>query len=167
MGNQPSSSIRKANYEDIQSIASAMTPPMHTYLINVLPANMQDCLIKNTVDAKNEEALVNRLLGEASSACIIVYGKNSSDVLAYHKYEQLLKLGFGNVAIYTGGLFEWLMLQDIYGDEFFKTTKRELDILKFKADRLLGCAAGPQHECGVENNNDNGFRGLLRLLGPM
>ena len=39
--------------------------------------------------------------------------------------------------IYTGGLFEWLMLQDIYGDKEFLTTKKELDILKFKPNKVL------------------------------
>jgi len=29
-------------------------------------------------------------------------------------------------------LFEWLLLQDIYGSEEFPTTSHELDILKYK-----------------------------------
>jgi len=37
-----------------------------------------------------------------------------------------------NIYIYPGGIFEWLCLQDIYGDELFPTTKKELDILKYK-----------------------------------
>ena len=37
-----------------------------------------------------------------------------------------------NVFIYSGGMFEWLCLQDIYGNELFPTTKKELDILKYK-----------------------------------
>jgi hypothetical protein len=36
-----------------------------------------------------------------------------------------------------GGLFEWLMLQDIYGKELFPTTKKELDLLKFKPPPIL------------------------------
>jgi hypothetical protein len=68
---------------------------------------------------------------------IIVYGKNSNDITILHKYEQLVKLGFTNVYIYTGGLFEWLMLQDIYGTTEFPTTKRELDILKYKPNKVL------------------------------
>jgi len=36
------------------------------------------------------------------------------------------------VHIYPGGIFEWLLLQDIYGDDMFKTTSKELDILKYK-----------------------------------
>ena len=50
----------------------------------------------------------------------------------YDKYEQLSKLGLINIYIYPGGIFEWLCLQDIYGDELFPTTKKELDILKYK-----------------------------------
>ena len=29
-------------------------------------------------------------------------------------------------------MFEWLLLQEIYGDENFPTISRELDILKYK-----------------------------------
>ena len=37
-----------------------------------------------------------------------------------------------NVYVYPGGLFEWLLLQDIYGEDNFPTTLKELDILKYK-----------------------------------
>jgi hypothetical protein len=36
-----------------------------------------------------------------------------------------------------GGIFEWLMLQDIYGEEMFPTNKKELDILKYKPVPIL------------------------------
>jgi hypothetical protein len=41
------------------------------------------------------------------------------------------------VFVYPGGLFEWLMLQDIYGQNDFPTTKKELDILRFKPPKIL------------------------------
>ena len=63
---------------------------------------------------------------------IIIYGRNSNDENIYKKYNQLLKLGFLNVFIYLGGLFEWLMLQDIYGYDEFPTTIKQLDFLKYK-----------------------------------
>ena len=44
----------------------------------------------------------------------------------------MIELGFEEVYLYPGGLFEWLCLQDIYSDDNFKTTMKELDILKFK-----------------------------------
>ena len=68
---------------------------------------------------------------------IIIYGKNSNDEKIYNKYNQLISLGFYNVYIYSGGLFEWLMLQDIYGEKEFPTTKKELDILKYKSNKCL------------------------------
>ena len=63
---------------------------------------------------------------------IIIYGKNSNDETIYKKHKQLQELGFVNIYVYPGGLFEWLLLQDIYGQEDFPTTSQELDILKFK-----------------------------------
>ena len=68
---------------------------------------------------------------------IVIYGKNSSDETIYKKYYQLTELGFTNVNIYLGGMFEWLLLQDIYGAEEFVTTKKELDILKYKSNSKL------------------------------
>ena len=53
------------------------------------------------------------------------------------KYAQLTGLGFINVYIYPGGLFEWLLLQDIYGQDDFSTTKNELDHLKFKGKSIF------------------------------
>jgi hypothetical protein len=41
-------------------------------------------------------------------------------------------LGFKNVRVYPGGMFEWLLLQDIYGAASFPTTSKETDILKYK-----------------------------------
>ena len=42
-----------------------------------------------------------------------------------------------NVYIYPGGLFEWLLLQDIYGSEDFPTTIVERDHLKFKGKSMF------------------------------
>ena len=47
-------------------------------------------------------------------------------------YNQLKQLGFTNIYVYPGGIFEWLCLQDIFGTELFKTKGQELNILKFK-----------------------------------
>jgi len=133
MGN--SQSTQKINYEDIQYVISNSQSHL---LINTLNENEQDCLIVNTTNIKNEEALVNRLIQTASKNLkIIVYGRNCNDEKIYVKYNQLKSLGFYNVYIYTGGLFEWLMLQDIYGEKEFPTTKEELDFLKFKPHKIL------------------------------
>ena len=70
------------------------------------------------------------ILEKNKSIRIIVYGMNSTDETIVKKYDQLIGLGFTNVYIYLGGLFEWLLLQDIYGLEEFTTTSKQLDILK-------------------------------------
>ena len=68
---------------------------------------------------------------------IIVYGKNSNDITILHKYEQLGKLGFTNVHIYTGGIFEWMLLHEIYGKDLFKITRYEIDILRYRPKSVL------------------------------
>ena len=70
---------------------------------------------------------------------IIVYDKNANAPNLMTKYTQLVNLGFINVYIYPGGLFEWLCLQDIYGFDNFPTTKKDviIDILKFKGKSVF------------------------------
>jgi hypothetical protein len=134
MGNTQSSSI-KINYEDVQYIIK--NPEGHL-LINTLPPTEQNCLIINTMNINNEENIINSCIKRgAKDIKIIIYGKNSNDEKIYNKYNQLTSLGFYNVYIYIGGLFEWLMLQDIYGEKDFPTTKKELDILKYKSNKVL------------------------------
>ena len=133
MGN--SQSTQKINYEDVQY---SMHNSQSHLLINTLHENEQECLIVNTTNINQEEALINKLLQIGNKNIkIIVYGRNCNDDKIYVKYNQLKSLGFYNVYIYTGGLFEWLMLQDIYGDNEFPTTKKELDFLKYKPHKTL------------------------------
>ena len=121
------------NFEDMQlAIANK-----DYIIINTLSENKQSCLICGTLDMKNEEEILNTYLKSNKSIKIIVYGMNSQDTSVNKKYEQLISLGFYNVFIYNGGLFEWLLLQDIYGKELFLTTKQERDILKYKGHQLF------------------------------
>ncbi len=101
-------------------------------LINTLSINNQKCLIIKTVDYSDEEKYINELLTNDINKNIVIYGKNCSDVSTLSKFKQLKNLGFKNIKIYMGGLFEWLLLQDIYGDDKFQTTSKEIDILKYK-----------------------------------
>ena len=80
---------------------------------------------------------INKYIRENKGLKIIIYGKNCNDDSIHKKYQQLLSLGFYNVYAYNGGMFEWLMLQDIYGAELFPCTKLEKDILKFKPHSML------------------------------
>lgn len=127
MGIGPSH-IEKANFEDIQNAIEN-----NNIIINTLLHSEQYCLIKNTRIAHNEEGIINECLNKKElSNLIIIYGKNSNDYSAYEKFFQLQKLGFSKVFLYIGGLFEWLCLQDIYGQEEFPTTSQELDIYKYR-----------------------------------
>lgn len=101
-------------------------------IINTLNVNEQFCLIKNTVLANDEENLINNYLTNNKSINIIIYGKNSYDKTIIKKYSQLLKLGFKNLNIYMGGLFEWGLLQEIYGENEFQTTSKIIDVLYYK-----------------------------------
>jgi hypothetical protein len=132
MGN--TQSMKKINYEDMQTI---MKNPEVYFIINTLPLSEQQCLIVNTTLADNEEIIINKFIKENKSIRIIIYGKNCNDENVNKKYQQLLSLGFYNIFVYFGGMFEWLLLQDIYGKDLFPTTKKELDLLKYKSNQLL------------------------------
>ena len=77
------------------------------------------------------------LLSKFQNINIIIYGENCCDSKVINKYNQLYKLGFKNLYVYIGGLFEWLLLQDIYGDDEFPTTTKILDILKYKGNKIF------------------------------
>ena len=108
-------------------------------IINTLLSNEQECLIQGTVPIDTEETVVNTLLTQYEKVVrkIILYGKNSTDEFVEKKYSQLLGLGIGDVYIYSGGLFEWLLLQDIYGQKAFPTTKPVLDILRYRPVAIM------------------------------
>ena len=134
----------KLNYEDVQIACK------HSYnnnnndgnnnkyaIINTLDPLYQTCLIPNTIPIAEEEEIVNDIITNSKKTKIIIYGLNSNDEKVYSKYEQLVKLGVKYVYIYNGGMFEWLLLQDVYGRELFPTTSRELDILKYKPRKII------------------------------
>lgn len=121
----------KINYEDVQKCRGTHL------IINTLPTEEQNCLIVGTIPAAQETRRVNEFLSKNTSTTIIIYGKHCNDDAVDTKYNQLSKLGFTQVYVYQGGLFEWLLLQDIYGKEEFPTTTQELDILKYKPTKKL------------------------------
>tara|TARA_Y100001935_G_scaffold255554_2_gene269427 strand:+ start:4728 stop:5138 length:411 start_codon:yes stop_codon:yes gene_type:complete len=125
-------SINRINYENIQKFIKNKDNN-NLILINTLETTNQECLIYKTVNVNDEINIINDYLKKNNKTInIIIYGMNSSDDSVVKKYNQLYKLGFKNVYIYIGGLFEWLLLQDIYGEEEFPTTNKILDILQYK-----------------------------------
>jgi hypothetical protein len=136
----------KINYEDMQ-LASKYSYTCNSdnngnnhsryAIINTLDPLYQTCLIPNTIPIAEEEEVINDIITNSKKTKIIIYGLNSNDEKVYSKYEQLVKLGVKHVYIYSGGMFEWLLLQDVYGRELFPTTSTELDILKYKPRKIL------------------------------
>lgn len=134
MGNINSlNSIKKINFEDLQ-----LAIKKNNYIIiNTLNDNNQECLIKGTITPEKEVQILNEYLNKSEKIVIIIYGENSNDEKIFLKYKQLIELGFNNVYLYIGGMFEWLMLQEIYGEENFPTTTALLDLLKYKPLKKL------------------------------
>ena len=132
MGN--SITLHKLNYEDMQQVCSKKSDYI---IINTLPENEQDYLILNTIPSNAEETTINYYINNNKEIKIIIYGKNSNDNSIYEKGKQLISLGFINVYIYPGGLFEWSILQELYDIENFPTNKKNSDCLQHKPRQVL------------------------------
>ena len=126
---------KKISFEDMQHI---IANPKEYVIINTLLSNEQHCLIKNTISYQTEEKMINEYLNQYDfSPKFIIYGKNTNDETVETKSKQLSGLGFQDVYLYMGGMFEWLLLQDIYGIDEFPTTNKFLDILYYKPNAIL------------------------------
>ena len=132
------------NFEDMQyAINEQNNHTQNSYqntkiiIINTLDGNNQHCLIAGTNPIVSEVETINYYLKTYKDVKVIIYGMNSSDDTCINKYDQLVKLGFYNVYVYAGGLFEWLLLQDIYGSDLFPTTNDKVDFLKYKGRKKL------------------------------
>ena len=123
--------ISKINYEFLQDIIKNNNNEY--YIINTMDITVQNVLIPNTIHYMDEENIINELINNRDfNKKIIIYGKNNNDEKIINKYLQLKRYGFTNLFLYYGGLFEWLLLQDVYGKELFPTKGNTLDILKYK-----------------------------------
>ena len=129
--------LPKINYENIQDIINNNNKD-NIIIINTLNSNIQDVLLPFTLKSSDEESIINDFINKhLYNKKIIIYGLNGNDNSVITKYIQLKKYGFINIYIYSGGLFEWLLLQDIYGKKLFPTTNFTLDILKYKPEKKI------------------------------
>ena len=117
------------NFDTIQNY---ITQKHDFILINTLPENNQDCLIQTTINAKKENEIINELINKNKKKEIVIYGMNHKDITIIKKYNQLKTFGFTNIHIYFGGLFEWLLLKEVYGSINFPTDGNTIDLLKYK-----------------------------------
>ena len=128
MGNV--SSVYRCNFETIQEMIKVNSRDI--ILINTLDRNNQSCLIQGTLSVGDEIKVIDESLRKRQKKTIYIYGKNYNDETVYKKYEQLSKISQFECYIYLGGLFEWLLLQEIYGCLLFPTNGSEQDLLKYK-----------------------------------
>lgn len=131
------SSIEKVGFEDVKYAIKNTD----TYIvINTLGEREQDLLIKGTIHVDSEEHVINHFIENymIHKKSIIIYGKHSCDDSTEKKYYQITGLGFNQVAIYTGGLFDWLLLQEIYGSDEFPTIGICKDLLKYRPPKKVG-----------------------------
>jgi hypothetical protein len=117
---------------DFDVISNKIMSEYDMVLINTMPDTQQSCLIKTTIKANKETEYINELYKRNKKKEIIIYGKNHRDLKIIEKYNQLKKLGFTNVHIYFGGLFEWLLLKEYYGEINFPIDGKIGDISQYK-----------------------------------
>jgi len=105
-------------------------------------------LIYGTLAPEMEEAYMNELLEtldavSLSEILVIVYGRNATDKSVIEKAKQMYSLGFTSVCVYLGGMFEWCLLQDVYGEKEFPMEYSgnggagKVEPLLFKGKRLF------------------------------
>jgi hypothetical protein len=128
--------MKKANFEDVQY---AIQHQNDCILINTLSISEQDCLILGTIPAYQEENIMNEIITriDIPDKRVIIYGRNASDKSPETKYTQLTNFGIQEIFIYSGGLFEWVLLQDIYGNKAFPTTNKNVDLLRYKGEKTF------------------------------
>ena len=124
MGNGISNLI---NFETLKEMQKDSSILIHTM------DETEKVLILGTVVAEKESEKINNMMSKNDyEKDIIIYGKNCNEYeKLVKKQKQLVSLGFKNVYIYLGGMFEWLLLQDVYGQKEFPSDKKG-EILDFK-----------------------------------
>ena len=102
-------------------------------IIHTMSAS-ETVLISGTLTPTEEETFVNEYLSKYAEPhkIIILYGRNSCDDSTRKKRAQLMSLGINDVYVYSGGIFEWVLLQDIYGVSEFPTTAVVKDLLVYR-----------------------------------
>ena len=129
MGNVQS--LAKVSYECAKEIALNNGKGI---LVCTLKEDKERFGILRTIPIDKEEDYINRMIQKRQYDIVIVlYGENMYDPTVITKYNQLKNIGFVNCHIYFGGLFEWYLLQDVYGSEMFPTKNSPINgCLHFK-----------------------------------
>lgn len=124
---------KNKNRVGFEEVLQCIKDDKNGIVISTLPNEKQGCLIRGALSIEQEVVEINNLLEKGETQrVIIIYGLNHTDDTVLKKQEQLMAMGFRNVQVYLGGMFEWLLLQDVYGKEQFPTTnKTVVEILTY------------------------------------
>ena len=118
-------------FEDIKHVIKAGATKY--ILINTFE---QDIIIHGTISSEREEIVIDAQLNDYTKPDIpiIIYGRNSCDDSVDSKEKQLRELGIDDIFVYRGGIFEWLLMGDVFGTDEFPIIKHgtgTVDILKY------------------------------------
>ena len=110
---------------------NSITNPTSPILLLASPSvDIQSWRIVETLNASQEEREINRLIAQYSSSGyvpetkIIYYGMNSTDKSPDEQLEKLEKHGLKGY-IYRGGLLEWSLLRECFGEEAYGMSRLE------------------------------------------
>lgn len=138
-------SVSRIGFDDI---LIALKDRTKYIFISTMPLELQNALIPNTIPCIDEAMTINRIIDEFSATkyIFIVYGKNACDDTSSKKYQQLRNLGFSNVHVFPGGMFEYILLNDMYGEKLFPISgsngigipDKVVDIMEYRSvDRVF------------------------------
>lgn len=123
----PTTPVNKVSFQNIQDVINGNHK--NTIMICTLDSKYKEYIIKNTINIEDECQIINNLISTNNlNKVVFIYGKNAYDDSIYYKYTQLKSLGFTECYLYLGGLFEWLLMQDIHGFDEFPTQKMHTNI---------------------------------------
>ncbi len=129
---------KQSDYVNCSFVHNAVLSSNPTILIHAMKIEDEHILIHKTLTATEEVDKINLLISEHNfEQNIIIYGYSHMDLQALLlKKQKLHAYGFDNVFIYLGGMFEWLLLRDVYGEIEFPVDGLAkgsvfLDILKY------------------------------------
>lgn len=104
---------------------NTITNPSATLLLLAAPSvDTQPWRIHGTLSADREEHQINRLVeygsknGEATKH-IVCYGLNSTDATPETQARKLARHGL-EASVYRGGLFEWVLLRELFGETVYR-----------------------------------------------
>lgn len=120
MGNTMSHEVSPDSHRIRYVGPNAITNPCAPLLLLAAPStDLTPWRIRGTVSAADEEQRINRLIDtkndDTQKMEIVYYGLNSTDLAPETQARKLLHYGLG-ASVFRGGLFEWGLLREIFGD---------------------------------------------------